>query len=106
MRKIQNIISNFGNVIARQGNKLVVRIEALRSLRATFSEVLALKALASITLPSYALSSHVMGLASWLRNDAWQSLSTTWTSSHLCVAPVVVKQSRRHLSIMCRRTAA
>lgn len=95
MRKIQNIISNFGNVIARQGNKLVVRIEASRSLRAPYSKDMA------STLPSYALE-----LASWLRNDAWQSLSMTWTSSHLCVAPVVVKQSRRHLSIMCRRTAA
>ena len=96
MRKIQNIISNFGNIIARQGNKLVVRIETSRSLCAV-----------SITaLYSYASSSHVMGLASWLRNDAWQSLFLTWSQSHVCVAPVVVKQSRRHLNIMCHRTAA
>ena len=95
MRKIQNIISNFGNIIARQGNKLVVRIETSRSLRA-----LSLQASASTLL------STVSELASWLRNDAWQSLFLTWSQSHVCVAPVVVKQSRRHLSIMCHRTAA
>ncbi len=91
MRKLQNIISNFGTVIARQGNKLVVRIETLRSLRALSS-----KEMASIALFSYASE-----LASWLRNDVWQGLSTTWTPSHLCVVPVVVKQSRRHLMQHC-----
>ncbi len=91
MRKLQNIISNFGTVIARQGNKLVVRIETSRSLRAS----------------SIALSSYVSELASWLRNDAWQSLFMTRTPSHLCVATVVVKQSqRRHLIIGRHRTAA
>ena len=90
MRKIQNIISNFGNIIARQGNKLVVRIETSRSLCASYSTLL----------------STLSELASWLRNDAWQSLFLTWSQSHVCVAPVVVKQSRRHLSIMCHRTAA
>ena len=95
MRKIQNIISNFGNIIARQGNKLVVRIETSRSLCASSS-----KASASTLL------STLSELASWLRNDAWQSLFLTWSQSHVCVAPVVVKQSRRHLSIMCHRTAA
>ena len=94
MRKIQNIISNFGNVIARQGNKLVVRIETSRSLCAL-----------SIQASASTLLSTVSELASWLRNDAWQSLFT-WSQSHVCVAPVVVKQSRRHLHIMCHRTAA
>jgi hypothetical protein len=95
MRKIQNIISNFGNIIARQGNKLVVRIETSRSLRAS-----------SLQASASTLLSTVSELASWLRNAAWQSLYLTWSPSHVCVVPVVVKPTRRHLNIMCHRTAA
>ena len=117
MRKLQNIISNFGNIIARQGNMLVVRIEASRSLRAQ-----SLKASASKASASKALSSLVSELASWLRNDAWQGLYLTRTPSPLDGLPVgtvncfvttsvVVKQSQRrhqmqHCIIGRHRTAA
>ena len=88
MRKIQNIISTFGTIIARQGKQLVVRIESLRSLCARFLS---------------ALSSYASELALGLRNDAWQGLLTgglcmTWWLPNVVVPVVVVKQScRRHL---------
>ncbi|NOZ40480.1 MAG: hypothetical protein GXP24_09675 [Planctomycetes bacterium] len=107
MRKLQNIISNFGTVIARQGNKLVVRIETLRSLRA----------LSSIEMASIALRSYVSELASWLRDDAWQGLCMTWLKQPVgtvycfSATSVVVKQSQRRLQMRHRiigrhRTAA
>ncbi len=96
MRKVQNIISTFGTIIARQGKQLVVRIESLRSLCARFLS---------------ALSSYASELALGLRNDAWQGLCMTWWLPNVVVPVVVVKQSRRrHLMRHCiigrHRTAA
>jgi len=108
MRKLQNIISNFGIVIARQGNKLVARIETLRSLRAS-----------SITLFSY-----VSELALELCKDAWQGPSHAWSTTprngtatsfasanyavvkRAVVKRAVVKRAQRRHQIMCHRTAA
>ena len=98
MRNFQNIISTFGNVLVRQGNQLVVRIESLRYLRATFLSA----------LPSYASE-----LAIGLRDDAWQALYLTWLKPHVCTvgsfaSPItgVVKQGQRRHQIMGHRTAA
>ena len=86
MRKLQNIVSNFGNVIVRQGNVLVAIVESTRSLCAS-----------SLS----ALYSHVSSLAAWLERDAWQGPITTG----LKLQPVG-KAKRRHTMIMCHRAAA
>ncbi len=96
MRKFQNIVSTLGNVIVRQGNALIVRVEASRSLCA-FSD--ALRSFASI-------------LASWLSIDAWQGLylagskPRVGTPSCFAMTPVVVTQHQRRHEIMCHRAAA
>jgi len=100
MRNFQNNISNFGNVVnrvvVRQGNQLVVRIESLRSLRASRS--------------ISALYSYASELALWLRDDAWQGLSLAWHKKHVgtvaCFVTAVTKQDQRRHPIMCHRTAA
>lgn len=89
MRKFQNIVSNFGNVIVRQGNVLVTIIESTRSLRA--DSVSALYAYAS-SLGSW-LFANGLGL------DAWQRPITTGLKKPVGTA------KRRH-AIMCHRAAA
>ena len=105
MRKLQNIISIFGNVLVRQGYQLVVRIESLRSLRAS----------SSIS----ALRYYAFELALVLRHGAWQGPSPAWSlllisntarvGTASCFASVgkesVVKQDQRRHQIMCHRTA-
>jgi len=96
MRKFQNIVSNFGNVainvVVRQGNLLVVRIESLRSLRASSDALL-----------------DASSIASWLVGYAWQGLACTWIKPRagfaMAVNAVVTPDQRRH-QIMCHRTAA
>jgi|GEM_PF-2014375 len=100
MRKLQNIVSNLGNILVRQGNQLVVRIESLRSLRAS-SQLSALY--------SYALQ-----LASRLGGDAWQGPSPMAckkprvgkAACFAAVITVVVKHNPRRHEIMCHRAAA
>jgi len=107
MRKLQNIISIFGNVVTdivvRQGNQLVVRIESLRSLRARHLS----------TLRSYASE-----LALVLRSGDWQGPYLAWNKPRVgtatCFASAmttslvaaVVKQDQRRHQIMCHRAAA
>lgn len=91
MRKLQNIVSNFGNVIVRQGNVLVAIVESTRSLCARSQSRLVLSA----------LYSYASGLASWLARDAWQGPIT----AGLKLQPVG-KAKRRHTMIMCHRAAA
>lgn len=84
MRKLQNIVSNFGNVFVGQGNVLVTIVESTRSLRA-----------------SSALYLCASRLASWLDLDAWQGPITTGPKQQ----PVGTAK-RRHAMIMCHRAAA
>lgn len=90
MRKFQNIVSNLGNVIVRQGSTLIVGVEASRSLCA-FSNT----------------------LRSSLLSDIWQGLYLAWvkprvgTANCFAMAPrVVVTQFQRRHQIMCHRAAA
>ncbi len=85
MRKLQNIVSNFGNVFVGQGNVLVAIVESSRALRASSTSA----------LYSYALS-----LASRLGLDAWQRPITTGPKQPVGTA------KRRHAIIMCHRAAA
>ena len=106
MRKLQNTVSNFGNVNVRQGNVLVVRVEALRSLCARLSS---------------ALYSSASRLVQRLRSDAWQGPCFTWLPKHgllglvgtvdcfvtaVFVTAETKQDQRRHLIIMCHRAAA
>ena len=99
MRKLQNTVSTLGNVNVRQGNQLVVRVEALRSLCASFLS---------------ALHSYASGLADRVRLDAWQGPAMTWfneprvgTATCLGMAiKAIVKQDQRRHEIMCHRAAA
>ena len=95
MRKLQNTVSYFGNVNVRQGNQLVVRVEALRSLCASFLSA----------LPKCASK-----LAKSLRDDAWQALYAMRQvlpvgTVGCLVTPVITHRQRRH-EIMCHRAAA
>ena len=105
MRKLQNIVSNFGNINVRQGNVLVVLFESLRSLRASSSA---------------ALYSHASSLAAglpafWLGLDAWQGPSMQGPSmqgSSITAGkqkPVGTTERRHEImprSILCHRAAA
>ncbi len=96
MRKLQNIISTFGTMFARQGKQLVVRVEVLRSRCAPSSYSPIPKNVARNLAGNLAMSSSALGLALGLRNDFWQGLCMTWLPC--VVVPVVVKPScRRHL---------
>lgn len=96
MRKLQNIISTLGNEIIRQGNSLIVRVEALRSLCASLSS---------------ALYSSASSLVIKLRDDAWQGPCFTWLHQPVgtvagFVTVVTTPDQRRHAMIMCHRAAA
>ena len=103
MRKLQNTVSTLGNVNVRQGNQLIVGVEALRSLCANLYS---------------ALRSYTSRLAIVLRRDVWQGPSASWlpsiidgtrldtgTSFASAIKAVVKRPERRH-QIMCHRTAA
>lgn len=99
MRKLQNIVSNFGNVIVRQGNVLVTIFESSRSLRALSESRWARSKSAASALYSNA-SSLAAGLSALgLGLDAWQWPITTGTKQPVGTA------KRRH-EIMCHRAAA
>ena len=100
MRKLQNIVSNFGNGFVRQGNQLVVRIESVRSLRAS-SSASYLSALDS-TASRFAAALPALGLDAWLdaRLNAWQ-----WSSITAGKQKPVGTAKWRH-TIMCHRAAA
>ncbi len=91
MRKLQNIVSNFGNVFVGQGNVLVAIVESSRALRASSTSALYLDALS---------------LASRLGLDAWQRPITTGPATSFFDVKPVGTAKRRHAMIMCHRAAA
>lgn len=99
MRKLQNIISNFGKQIVRQGNELVVRIDALRSLRASSSAL-------SHGASALSLADYWLGMV----GRSWQApamaVAAIGTVGCTTTDTYVVKQPQRRHQIMCHRAAA
>ena len=89
MRKLQSNIGSFGKIHVGQGNLLIARFEALRSL--CTSSFRALPIYASIT------------------SDAlWQGLRLSWSKPRVVTVGCLttVKQRQRRHSHMCHRTVA